>query len=106
MTAGFAPTVTDFADWLHGKPRDEYYHYTDPWNCAIAQYLKARGVGDVGVCGNEYHVLPDRDTYHHLPIGFNIISQGSSNRSKWTFGDAYERARVVEVLIDAGHLRL
>lgn len=35
-----------FTAWLESKPPKESFRFTDPWDCALAQYFKAHGFAD------------------------------------------------------------
>lgn len=36
-------SLRDFVGWLETMPANETYNFTDPFGCALAQYLQARG---------------------------------------------------------------
>lgn len=75
-------TVENLAKWLSTQPKDKKYSYTDPNNCAAAQYLKAQGV--------EGYVLGLETLYK---LGWHNIVSG--DRFNETFGRAARRARLV-----------
>jgi hypothetical protein len=75
-------TIESFAAWLASKPKGETYNFTEPENCAAAQYLKAQGVQD-------YNLSNDR----LRELGWYDIVNAPWDK---TFGGAARRAECIQ----------
>lgn len=73
--------ITDFTSWVACQAPSKRYRFTDPLNCALAQYLKERGVGEVRVLMAAPHTI--HPALHALNTG------GPS--TDYTFGALHQR---------------
>lgn len=89
-------TIRGLIAWLETKDPSEMYDYTSPHQCMCAQYYRAHGYWFVQASSN--HIRHGIAEYTPLPHGFNAIAAMSPH----TFGDALERARIME---QTGHMR-
>lgn len=78
-------SLENFAAWLAQQPPEKVYHYTDPTNCAAAQYLKAHGVEAYSAYALTGVDLKELGWY-------GIVMKG---RTSDTFGRASKRAQSV-----------
>lgn len=91
-------TLEHFIAWLEGKPGDEAYRYDDPFNCPIAQYLKACGHTHVNVTGYGHWMS---NTEAGQLEQFANIARGElrrysyEDRNFWTFSAALSRAKAL-----------
>lgn len=69
------------AAWLETMPPNERYDFRNPFDCVLAQYMKAQGLPAV--------VEVPEDGW------ITDVSQGDGYDEDWTFGAALERARAV-----------
>lgn len=81
--------------WLETKPEGEYYRYTNPTNCLLAQYLKAQGkrvswIDSIAATFRESFFAWNRRV--PLPVGFDAIAQYEEYNGR-TFGGALKAAK-------------
>jgi len=83
-----ALTLGCMIKWLEQQPGNKVYNYGDNDNCAIAQYLKASGFGNVTVflCSV---AIPGHDRHIRLPHLMDEVARMAPH----TLGDALKRAR-------------
>lgn len=81
-----------FSAWLDQQPPEKEYDYTDPWNCAICQYLKHIGLKFDSVDPGYIFATGDR-VLAEIPEHWNEVSQSRRFIGKARFGEAAERAR-------------
>lgn len=78
--------------WLETQPADGAYDYLDGSNCALCQYLRARGLDVDGLHIGGYR-LKGSWTYQPYPDALRVAVHSSPYRNDWTFGYALNVAR-------------
>jgi hypothetical protein len=84
--------------WLEQQVPSDRYNYEDSRCCVLAQYFKAQGYKGVKLMPYMYTYkgLLAVLGYKTLPTGWEYVASGDWGGGGWTFGDALERAKVLE----------
>lgn len=72
---------TDFMVWVACQPPQKKYDYTHPMECALAQYLQARGISQYGSMVDPWKIDPTI----HVPL--------NPGGGGFTFGELSERLK-------------
>ena len=81
--------------WLEKRPRSRRYDYCNARHCLLCQYLRDSGIPLAGVGAGYYRVFPSGSVQIPLPDGWDRIAGDFHGTSKWTFGDALDRAKAL-----------